>query len=525
MAFAASPHHVAISSNSTTKCALSSSTNIANSFFGARVIARKVTTTPNTTAIPLNPPSHFDLPTIPRRTQVTCTFLTPTVLIVIGGTVAFLLSAALGANDVANSLGTSVGTGAIKIRTALCIGAVMEFAGAVLFGSTVTKTISSGVVTISAATLAAPMSYMLGMCAVLVGCTVWMAVATKWGLPVSSTHSVVGALIGLGIVSGWGIHYNAVKNIIASWFLSPVIGGLIATIIFKAITTFIVDADRPAQATRRFLPVLSGGASFVLTLFILGKGARFALASDRVMAIAIAISLACTGLAGALASTIHSKQYTLRKFGVSADGTLATAGGGGSVVGGGGGVDPSLIPRSEQQEDVERIFKVLQAVTACLLAFSHGSNDVSNAIGPFAAMYTMWRTANVGSFVAIPIWILVLGGAGISTGLGLFGRPVMETVGKKITKLKPTMGFSVELSTALTVLVASELGLPVSTTHTLIGCIVAIGLCSGRKDTINKGVLRNIAGSWGVTLPFSALATIIFYLALRPMLPVAPAML
>ncbi len=444
------------------------------------------------------------------------------MLIAIGGAVAFLLSAALGANDVANSLGTSVGTGAIKIRTALCIGAVMEFAGAVLFGSTVTKTISSGVVTISAATLAAPVSYMLGMCAVLVGCTVWMAVATKYGLPVSSTHSVVGALIGLGVVSGWGIHYNAVKNIIASWFLSPVIGGLISTILFKAINTFIVEADRPAQATRRFLPVLAGGASFVLTLFILGKGARFSLAYDRVMAIAIAISLACTGLAGALASTIHSKQYTLRKFGVSADGTLATAGGGGGRM---GTVDPSLIPRTEQQEDVERIFKILQAVTACLLAFSHGSNDVSNAIGPFAAMYTMWRNASVGSVVAIPIWILVLGGAGISTGLGLFGRPVMETVGKKITKLKPTMGFSVELSTALTVLVASELGLPVSTTHTLIGCIVAIGLCNGRKDTINKGVLRNIAGSWGVTLPFSALATIIFYMALRPLLPVAPAML
>lgn len=479
---------------------------------------------------PTSPPVHSPHSPPPSRSVVSSLVLTPTILIVAGGVVAFCLSAALGANDVANSLGTSVGTGAIKIRTALCIGAVMEFAGAVLFGSTVTKTISSGVVSISAATLAAPVSYMLGMCSVLVGCTVWMAVATKWGLPVSSTHSVVGALIGLGIVSGWGIHMVAVQRIVASWFLSPFIGGIIATTLYKAINTFIKEANRPAQATRRFLPVLACGSSFVLTLFILGKGARFALSPDRVMAIAVAISLACTGLAGALASTIHSKQYTLRKFGVSSDGALAAGGPGGpgGRVGnpiGNARAGELMIPRSEQQEDVERIFKILQAVTACLLAFSHGSNDVSNAIGPFAAMYTMWRNASVGSFVSIPIWILVLGGAGISTGLGLFGRPVMETVGKKITALRPTMGFSVELSTALTVLVASELGLPVSTTHTLIGCIVAIGLSTGKADTINRGVLRNIAGSWGVTLPFSALATVIFYLALRPLLPIAPALL
>jgi inorganic phosphate transporter, PiT family len=174
---------------------------------------------------------------------------------------------------------------------------------------------------------------------------------------------------------------------------------------------------------------------------------------------------------------------------------------------------------------VERIFKVLQVVTACLLAFSHGSNDVSNAIGPFAAMYTMWKTGGVGAMISIPPWVLVLGGLGISSGLALFGRPVMETVGKKITKLRPTMGFSVELSTALTVLVASELGLPVSTTHTLIGCIVAIGLANGDKDAVNGSVLAGIAGSWGVTLPVSALFTVLFYICARPLLPVALALL
>lgn len=459
------------------------------------------------------------------RLQTSMALLTPSVLIIVGGAVAFALSAALGANDVANSLGTSVGTGAIKIRTALAIGAVMEFAGAVLFGSTVTKTISSGVVTVGAATLTAPVSYMLGMCSVLVGCTVWMAVATRFGLPVSSTHSVVGALIGLGVVSGWGINYFAVQRIIASWFLSPLIGGIISMMLYKTVSVAIVHAPRPAAATRRFLPVLAGAASFILTLFVLGKGARFAaLTPDRVVYVALAISLACAGLAGALATAIHSKQYIFKKYGiVSSDGTLTTSSSSPSSSAAGNGALMST--KEEQQEEVERIFKVLQVVTACLLAFSHGSNDVSNAIGPFAAMYSMWKNSSVGSMVAIPPWVLVLGGAGISTGLGLFGRPVMETVGKKITKLRPTMGFSVELSTALTVLVASELGLPVSTTHTLVGCIVAIGLTNGQKDPINKNVLLGIAGSWGVTLPFSALATIIFYIALRPLLPVVPALL
>ncbi|CAN8066286.1 unnamed protein product [Agarophyton chilense] len=452
---------------------------------------------------------------MPQRCAPRAAILTPGLLVIAGGAVAFALSAALGANDVANSLGTSVGTGAIKVPTALAIGAVMEFAGAVLFGSTVTKTISSGVVTIGAATFAAPVSYMLGMLAVLFGCTVWMAIATKFGLPVSSTHSVVGALIGLGLVSGWGINYGAVQRIVASWFLSPLIGGVIATMLYKIISVAIVDAKRPAQATRRFLPALAGGASFVLTMFVLGKGVRFAqaLTPDRVLYIALGVAFACSGVAGALATAIHSRQYIARKFGIDGDGTLSSS-------------SPPDVSISEQQEDVERIFKVLQVVTACLLAFSHGSNDVSNAIGPFAAIFSMWKNnGRIDGMVMIPPWVLVLGGLGISTGLGLFGKPVMETVGKKITKLRPTMGFSVELSTALTVLVASELGLPVSTTHTLIGCIVAIGLSNGDSKAVNKNTLASIVGSWGVTLPISALVTVAFYVALRPFLPVVPALL
>lgn len=441
--------------------------------------------------------------------------LSPDFLIVAGGFVAFCLSAALGSNDVANSLGTAVGTGAIKLRQALVIGAVMEFAGAVLFGSTVTKTISSGVVTVGAATLAAPVSYMLGMCSVLVGCTVWMALATRYGFPVSSTHSVVGALVGLGIVSGWGINAAAIKRIVLSWFLSPLIGAVISTTIYKLICVTIVNSKRPARATRNILPFIAGGAAFVLTLFVLGKGDRFhALSPDRVVYIALSVALAAGGIIRALSLSIHSREYIVKKFGAEPVGSsIAT-----------GGTSPTKSVK-EQREDVERIFKVLQVVTACLLSFSHGSNDVSNAIGPFAAMYAMWKNASVGGVISTPPWVLVLGGLGISTGLGLFGGPVMETVGSKITKLQPTMGFSVELSTALTVLIASELGLPVSTTHTLIGCIVAMGLTNGNKEAVNGTVLVGIAGSWGITVPVSALATVLFYIATRPLLPLAPALM
>lgn len=280
----------------------------------------------------------------------------------------------------------------------------------------------------------------------------------------------VGSLVGIGLVSGWGVNVSAVTNIVASWFLSPFIGGAVAVTLYAIIRRYILKAPRPAKAIRHFLPLLSGFASFVLSLFILFKGAPFAaIPKGNLLAVAAAISAFVSGIALALSTAIHSRTYIKAELGVPDDAETP---------------DEMIV---REQGDVERIFKVLQVVTACLLAFSHGSNDVSNAIGPFAAMYSMWANGGVGATVAIPLWVLVLGGIGISTGLAVWGRPVMETVGKKITSLVPTKGFAVELSTALTVLIASEFGLPVSTTQVLVGCIVAIGLSSGDKDAVNGG--------------------------------------
>lgn len=442
-----------------------------------------------------------------NRRSVLCALLTPTFLVVAGGVVSFALSAALGANDVANSLGTAVGTGAISVTFALVIGAAMEFAGALLFGSTVTKTISSGVVTISSSTFITPASYMLGMLAVLVGCTFWMITATKFGLPVSSTHSVVGALVGLGLVSGWGVNGRAITRIVSSWFLSPLTGGIVSLVLYRVISLGILQAKEPNVAAQRYLPFIVGSASFLTSMPVLRKGVRVVkLSSGRLICLSLVVSLAFSAVSALFSSDIFPIHHTPRKpFSSTSYESLEI---------------------SEQRVTVEQIFKIPQALTASLLAFSHGSNDVSNAIGPFAAMYCTWLNGGSGnSTVEFPAWILAMGGVGISSGLALFGKPVMDTVGTKITKLHPTMGFCVELSTALTVLVASQLGLPVSTTHTLIGCIVALGIF--RKDItgVNGKVILSIAASWCVTVPFSAIATILFFALLRPLLPVVPAML
>jgi len=401
-----------------------------------------------------------------------------------GAGMAFLLSAALGANDVANSLGTSVGTGAISLRQALTIGALMEFAGAVLFGSTVTKTISSGVVTIGATALASPSSFMMGMVAVLFGCFLWMAIATRFGLPVSSTHSVVGSLIGVGAVCGWGINYSAVLNILLSWIVSPVIGGFLAFVLYNVLKRTILNSASPAASAKKYLPFLSFVTMTVLSSFLLSKALASLVPRERIPLVGMG-----TGLIAAVVSA------TLARNWVHAD-----------------------VSQEQQRQEVEEMFKIMQVLTACLVAFSHGSNDVSNAIGPFAAIWGMKTGSLLTGNVTSPIWVLVMGGLGISLGLSVFGKPVMETVGKKIIPLVPTNGFCVELSTALTVLLASELGLPVSTTHTLIGCIVAIGIATGNRSAVNVKVLGNIALSWGVTVPVSALLTVLCYWFARPLL-------
>jgi PiT family inorganic phosphate transporter len=492
--------------------------------------------------------------------------LSPFVLVCISLCIAFLLSAALGANDVANALGTSVGTGAVSVTKALAIGAVCEFAGAVLFGSTVTRTISAGVVTLSGAALAAPSLYMLGMLSVLVGCTLWLGLATRYGLPVSSTHSVVGSLIGLGMISGWAIQWEAVLRILLSWLISPVMGGLVAWLLFRFIRQTIIDAPRPTRAMRRWLPILCGSMLFILTLFLqLESEHSSGWTLFQAVASSFGVAALGAGMSGAMTSFIHSKQFvrkTVPPPSVNGNGRKLDASEAAAVALAALAAlqadekdvaedelgadthwseDVQLLPtceyipttmdivmsstslslttyaRKRQHDIIEQVFSILQLLTACFVSFSHGSNDVSNAIGPFASILAVYRNGSSATMmeqVVVPPWALVFGGLGISFGLGVWGRPVMDTVGKKITHLVPTRGFCVELSTALTVLMATQIGMPVSTTHTLIGSIVAMGLATGH-GSVNRRVLLNILLSWFVTVPVSAALTALCFLSLR----------
>ncbi|EME30436.1 inorganic phosphate transporter, PiT family [Galdieria sulphuraria] len=443
----------------------------------------------------------------PRSFHIASAFaISPDVILFSGGFVAFFLSAALGGNDVANAMGTSVGTGAVSIKTALAIGAVMEFAGAVLLGSRVTQTIGSGVISIGPlASLGASSSlnYMLGMFCVLLASTLWLILATLLGLPVSSTHSVVGGLLGFGISAGWKINIAQVLRILSSWFISPIFGGFTAFCMYYALRKLIFKRPSPLSMLKRLLPILIGSILFVLSLFLLMKN-EGKQELGKLLTVAMGVSMTSAGLVAALMQNLGILDSSLP---MNAEETFTRL----EVKGGHG----------QEGGEVEYIFGLLQFTTACFVAFSHGSNDVSNAIGPFAAIYSLWKSyplIGIALQFEVPPWILLMGGLGLSVGLVLFGQSVMDTVGRKITHLVPSKGFCVELSTAMTVMLASEFGLPISTTHTLIGCIVAVGLASGNRE-IDVKVLRSIIMSWFVTVPVTALLSMASFFILKHWLP------
>jgi len=428
--------------------------------------------------------------------------ITPDIILFSGGFVAFFLSAALGGNDVANAMGTSVGTGAVSVKTALAIGAVMEFAGAVLLGSRVTQTIGSGVISIgplASLGTSSALNYMLGMFCVLLASTLWLILATILGLPVSSTHSVVGGLLGFGISAGWQVNMAQVLRILSSWVISPLFGGVIAFFMYYALRKFIFKRPSPLVLLRRLLPVLIGSILFILSLFLLirNEGKQ---ELGKIFTVAMGVSMTSAGLVAALMQNLGLLDTSLNRK----DTFLGSQG-----------------KNTNDHEEIEYIFGLLQFTTACFVAFSHGSNDVSNAIGPFAAIYSLWKCyplIGISLQVEVPPWILIMGGLGLAFGLTLFGQSVMDTVGRKITHLVPSKGFCVELSTAVTVMLASELGLPISTTHTLIGCIVAVGLASGNRK-IDIKVLRSIVLSWFVTVPVTALLSMASFFILKRWLP------
>ncbi len=383
----------------------------------------------------------------------------------------------IGANDLANAMGTSVGAKSLTLRQAVLLAAIFEFLGAVLVGAHVTETVRKGIVDPMNFSFE-PYKFVYGMFSALLATGVWLQMATFFGMPVSTTHSIVGAIVGFGIAaSGLGsIHWFKVLGIVLSWVISPFVGGLISYILFVLIRRKILTNIDPAKMAHRLAPFLTFLVVAGVFLSFLYKGLKnlhlhFTLWQALLMSFV-------AGIAGGLIATgivrIRSRNV------------------------------------SNNYLETENTFKYLQAITACGEAFAHGSNDVANAIGPIAAIIAVSKTGIIGVEVEIPVEILILGGIGIVVGLATWGYRVIETIGKRITEMTPSRGFSAEFGATMTVLLCSRLGLPVSTTHTSVGAVVGIGFARGIA-AIDFRVIRNIVLSWLVTLPVTAALTALSY--------------
>ncbi len=391
----------------------------------------------------------------------------------------------IGANDVANAMGTSVGSHAITMKQAVLLAAVFEFAGAFLVGGHVTNTVRKGIVS-TEVFQASPEIFVLGMLSALLAAGVWLNLATFLGLPVSTTRSIIGAIVGFGLLVGGAsaIHWGKLLSVVMSWVVSPLCGGLVGWITFTFIKRTVLTSWNPVRAARRVVPILIFPVAVILVLSMLYKGLKN-LKLDVPFNQAFLIAL----IAGVFAY-----------FGMK---ILL-------------GAKLRNVPRKRADafDQVEKIFAYLQIGTACYVAFAHGANDVANAIGPFAAIVSVFKNGDLAMKVPVPMWVLALGGAGIVVGLGTWGYRVIETIGKKITSITPSRGFSAEFATATTVLVCSKLGLPVSTSHTLVGSVIGVGLARGMA-ALNLRVIRSIVNSWLITIPASAVVTVLIFQVLK----------
>ena len=387
----------------------------------------------------------------------------------------------IGANDVANAMGTSVGAKALTLKQAIIVAAIFEFTGAVLAGGEVTSTIRKGIVDAELLE-GSPELLVYGMLAALLAAATWLLLATQKGWPVSTTHSIVGAVVGFAAVGlGFGsVHWDQVGTIAASWVVSPLLAGSISFFLFRTVQWLILDRPDPLDKAKRWVPAYIFLVGFILTLVTLKKGLKnlgidFTTAQTYLAAVGVGALIALIG-----ALFIRRVQ-----------------------------------PRAGADKDfrfqtVERVFGILMVVTACAMAFAHGSNDVANAVGPLAAVVSVAKTGVVTQSASMPIWILLVGGVGIVIGLSTLGWKVMATIGEKITHLTPSRGFAAELAASTTIVIASGTGLPVSTTHTLVGAVLGVGMARG-IGAIDLRVVGKIFLSWIVTIPAGAILAVIFF--------------
>lgn len=392
----------------------------------------------------------------------------------------------IGANDLANAMGTSVGAGAVSVKQAIVIAMIFEFLGAVLAGGHVTATIRSGIID-PTSIINSPEILVYGMLASLLAAGVWLMIASAKGWPVSTTHSIVGALVGFAIVgiSPEAVKWGKVGGVVMSWIISPVVGGTISFLLVMSTRKLIFNTDEPLKNAKKYAPGYIFLVGFIISLVTLFKGL----------------------------SHLHLKFTTLESFAVATIFGLLTATIGWSFIR--KIKDDPKANKGFSYASVEKVFTPMMLFTACSMAFAHGSNDVANGIGPLAAIYSIISSGGeVMQSSALPLWILLLGGGGIVLGLITLGYRVMMTVGKKITELTPSRGFCAELAAATTVVIASRTGLPVSTTHILVGSVLGVGLARG-IGALDLRVVLNIVISWLVTLPAGALMAMLFFFTLK----------
>ena len=408
--------------------------------------------------------------------------------IILAAAFGLFMAWGIGANDVANAMAPSVGSKAITIKQAIIIAGIFEFAGAVLAGGGVTSTIRRGIVDASLLS-GQPELLIFGMLGALLAAGVWLLIASRFGWPVSTTHTIIGAVVGFGAI-GIGVHavqWPQVGRIAMSWVVSPVLAGVVAYGLFVSVQRLVLNRSNPLEQARRWVPMYIFLTGYFMTLVTVLKGiAHIGIELSTLSANLIAIGV---GLVIAAVGTVFIRRIPYQ-------------------------------PDGKREYDfvmVERIFGILMVITACAMAFAHGSNDVANAVGPVAAVVSVASSGSVTQQAIVPIWILVLGGAGIVLGLATYGHKVIATVGKNITALTPSRGFAAGLAAAATIVMASGTGLPISTTHTVVGAILGVGMARGIA-AINLRVVGSIFMSWIITVPAGATLSVIFFLILRQLL-------
>jgi len=411
------------------------------------------------------------------------------VYIVLAALFGIFMAWGIGANDVANAMAPSVGSKALTIKQAILVAAIFEFLGAVLAGGEVTSTIRKSIV--DAELLAGtPELLVYGMLAALLAAGTWLLIASRNGWPVSTTHSIVGATVGFAAV-GIGVdavQWDTVGEIVMSWVASPLMAGFVGYLIYQSVQRLILRHENPVAKARRYVPVYIFLAAFSVTLVTILKGLKhvgleLSIRDSYLLAFAFAIVISLVGMVFIQRIKPDAKAEKAQHF-----------------------------------HTVERIFGVLMVVTACAMAFAHGSNDVANAIGPLAAVISVAQTGLISATSSVPIWVLALGGGGIVVGLATYGRHVIATVGHKITQLTPSRGFAAGVAAAITIVFASGTGMPISTTHTLVGAVLGVGLARG-IEAIDLRVVARILVSWVVTIPAGAFLAIVFFFIFKTVLP------